>query len=481
MIRVSSGQFTYNYKISLNEAYSKQGKLMEQADGNRLHRPSDDSVAYAKYLKFDVAENENLQYQNNVKSAVSWMQNADAAEVLMTEIMSTFKEKTDAAANGTNNENDMQAIAREMLSEIQQLVALGNTQQGDSYVFGGQSDMVRPFELSLENKDRGLAKTLDDKQTQFFFTDNSANTHTDEELGSLRQFLTLEYNDGGEKKTCFLDPNDGYIYSKEFVDGDANSDTSFRAKMAAGQKLDRANDSIGQITVATDPYNPAAGDFTVSQYFDSQGIIQTTGTPPQPKKLTGVSIKQPDGTTTTVELNFKTISQPIVTYTGDEKHISMVKLNGAIDPTSDTVNSTGQDLFGSDIFDNKLSGNGKLQDGSIVASGSAMLNNMLTVYAKVKSGEDGQLWLDTDGVTISDKAHATVVTEEARVGARNQLYVSVNEMLDKQNENIVRDLTDVSATDVADLAVQLMTQQTLYNLSLSMGARLIPQSLADYL
>lgn len=477
MIRVSSGQFTYNYKISLNEAYSKQGKLMEQADGNRLHRPSDDSVSYAKYLKFDISENENIQYQNNVKSAVSWMQNADAAEVQMSEIMATFKEKTDNAANSTNNESDMKAIAKEMLSEIQQLVSLGNTQQGDSYVFGGQSDMVRPFEFSMELKERGLPKTLDDKQTAFFFTNNPANTHSDEELGSLRQFLTLEYtDDNGKLQTCFMDPNDGYIYSKEFVDGDETSDKSFRAKVAAGKTLDPANDSIGRITVAADPYDPADTGFKVSTYFDSRGIIKTDSSGNKPT-VTANATGELSGKT----LNFKTISQPIVTYTGDEKHISMVKLNGAIDPTADTVNSTGQDLFGSDIFDNKLSGNGKTLDGEIVSSGSAMLNNMLTVYAMANSGEVGQRWMDTDGVTISDKAHAVVVTEEARVGARNQLYVSVSEMLDKQNENITRDLTDVSATDVADLAVQLMTQQTLYNLALSMGSRIIPQSLADYL
>ncbi len=475
MIRVSSTQFTYNYKISLNNAYAEQAKLMEQADGNSLHRPSDDSVNYARYLKYGVAENENLQYQKNVKTAVSWMQNADAAEVQMSEIMNTFKEKTDAAANSTNNDADMQAIAGEMLSEIQQLVALGNTQQGDNYVFGGQSVSVRPFELSMELSSRGLTKTLDDKQTAFFYTNNSeVNEYTEEQLGGLRQFLVMEYEDSsGETQTCYLDTIKGYIYSQDFVEEDNSSGSSFLAKMAAGEQIDPANDSIGQLPVATDPYDESDPGFKVSDYFDSQGVIKNTN--PITATINGES----------VDLSFKTIKQPIVTYTGDEKHISMVKLNGAVDPTADTVNSTGQDLFGSDIFDNKLSGNGKIYDGTadgvIVSSGTAMLNEMLTVYAKVCTGDAGQRWLDTDGVTISDKAHATLVTEEARIGARNQLYTSVTEMLDVQNENITQDLTDVSATDVAELAVNLMTQQTLYNLSLSMGGRIIPQSLADYL
>ena len=54
-------------------------------------------------------------------------------------------------------------------------------------------------------------------------------------------------------------------------------------------------------------------------------------------------------------------------------------------------------------------------------------------------------------------------------------------MLTNQNELIMNDITNVSATDVAKLAVQLMQEQTIYNMSLSLGARILPQSLADYL
>jgi flagellar hook-associated protein 3 FlgL len=54
-------------------------------------------------------------------------------------------------------------------------------------------------------------------------------------------------------------------------------------------------------------------------------------------------------------------------------------------------------------------------------------------------------------------------------------------MLTTQNETITSDITDVSSTDVAQLAVKLMQEQTIYNMSLSLGGRILPQSLADYL
>ena len=54
-------------------------------------------------------------------------------------------------------------------------------------------------------------------------------------------------------------------------------------------------------------------------------------------------------------------------------------------------------------------------------------------------------------------------------------------MLETQNTAIKSDVNNVSGTDIAALAVQLMTAKTIYNMSLSVGSKILPQSLADYL
>ena len=168
---------------------------------------------------------------------------------------------------------------------------------------------------------------------------------------------------------------------------------------------------------------------------------------------------------------FQTYPQNIVTYNGDENLISMVKLNGATDPASDSVNTTGGRMFGRDIFDNGTSGN--------EPSGTAMLNELFGLCEKVKARDVH--WMSSDGVTIADVAHATLVVEETRVGARQQLYSSVETMLNTQADNITEDITNVSGADIAKLATKLMQMTTLYNMSLSIGGRILPQSLADYL
>ncbi len=448
-LRVSSTQNVYNYQKQLNAADERQSKLMEQGDGQKLHRPSDNSVDYTKYLRYHISDSENGQYQSNVGTGISWMKTTDSAMVSMTDIMTTFKEKTVAAANDTNTTNDMQATAKEMLAEIQELVSLGNTQQGDRYVFAGQSDRTQPFAISTTEIDRGLAKTLDDNQAAYFSGKRGADSS-----GSLHQMLTLNGSDGN---VYYLNTTNGYIYTQDFVENGYKDKTAANADA----KVDPAIDAVGQFAGWND------GTHTVSEYFKNSGELISSAT-----ELTGaeaVNMTQDD--ITTLSFTFATVKQQVVTYTGDLNYISMVKQNGPTDPSADTVNVTGQDLFGSDIFDDANSGN--------KCSGAAMLNEMLTVYAKTNAGD--HLWLTTDGQTVSDQAHAVTVTAETKLGARQGLYDSVKEMLGNQSTTITQDITDVSSADVAKLAVQLMEAQAVYNMSLSLGARILPTSLADYL
>ncbi len=451
-IRVSSNQMVYGYQKQLNDANTRQTKLLEQGDGSKLHRPSDDSVDYSKYLRYTVSENENTQYQENVNTALSWMKTSDAALVNMTSIQTTFKEKTVAAANSTNNTSDMAAIGKEMMAEIQELVSLGNTMQGDSYVFGGQKDLTKPFSMSTTKYERGLAKTLDENQSAFFSSQNKA-----DDAGSFKQMLVLK---GSDKNIYYLNTRDGYIYTQDFVE---NGYKDIVAKDSSAT-VEPDRDAVGQLSGWSS--NPPTEK--VSKYFKNTGEIID-----EKAELSGATATS--GSTVSdigsVTFTFETIKQQIVTYNGDDKGVSMVKKNGTTEPVADTVNVTGPEIFGSDIFDDANSGN--------KVSGAAMLNQMLTVQAKVVACD--HKWLDTDGQTVSDGAHATTVNTETKLGARQQLYDSVSTMLANQNELITADITNVSSTDVAKLAVQLMQEQTIYNMSLSLGGRILPQSLADYL
>ena len=449
--RMSSIQFMNNYTASLNKTYREQANILEQGDGSKIHRGSDDPVGYSKFLRYTVSSNENDQYQKNVDTAVSWMKTSDSAVANISDRLKTLEEKTNAAANSYNTNSDFEAIAKEMMAQIEQLVSVANTQQGDRYIFSGQKDTTQPFVLSNDVYDRGVAKTLDNKQAAFFKGVSGDGNAT------LYQMLTVNYNGA----TYYLDtqtqdtttPKHYYLYSKEFVDEGY--------KEAIVQGYNTLTDAPAG-TYAAGYITDTSKDFKVATYFDKNGVINDTG-------RAGINVTWNDGNK--ADVNFTTISQKIVEYSGDDNYISMVKLNGANDRASDIVNLTGRDMFGTDIFDNADSGN--------EYSGSASINNMLTVHAKTNAGDEH--WLSSDGITLADSSHATVVISETTLGSRLQLYTSVADMLDNQNVTITNDITEVSGTDIAQLATRLMEMTTLYNMALSLGGRVLPQSLADYL
>lgn len=443
--RMSSIQFMTNYQSSLNKTYQKQAKLLEQGDGSSIHRGSDDPVAYSKLLRYKVSADENEQYTKNVKTATAWMQTTDGALTHIAEITKTFKEKTVEAATDVNNEKDFDAIAKEMWAMIEEIYATSKTQHDGRYVFSGQRDQTEPFTLSTTTQERAVTKTLDDSQKSFFLGNYLSDTETND---SVYQFVELKNSSSGA--TYYLDFYNAKLYTEDLVT------SGYKDYMSQG--INAASDVT--VGVATVSESANTQYLNLGDFFTNQGTL--TGS-------SSVSLYV-DGVLTSFEI--QTSPQQMVKYHGDGNYISMVKMNGATDTASDIVNSCGQDLFGSDIFDGSGSGYG-------TPSGSSMINCMLTVYNKVKSGD--VKWLCDDGMTLADAANATVTMAQTTIGARLELYTSVNEMLDNQSDNITEEITNVSGTDVAKLATDLMEMTTLYNMALALGGRVLPQSLADYL
>ena len=356
--------------------------------------------------------------------------------VNVTENLKTFNEKIVQASNSTNNESDMNDIGKELMSLIQETVQEMNTQMGERYLFSGQSDMVMPFALSDSKMERGLTKTLSDQQVSYF-------NPTLGDTGSTKQFLTLEGSDGN---TYYYNTQNGQVYTYDFME------YGYKSNMAAGISVVRADDAVGNIGTM----DAAA----INTNFQANGVITDDGR----DWFQDVTI---DGNTVT--LKFAKVSQYIVQYNGDDKYISMVTENGAINPSADTVNQTGQDVFGSDIFD----------AGEAHKSGTAVLNDLLAVVAKVEAADYN--WASQNGITVADKAHSVVLGAETTMAARNQAYQATQTMLLTQNESITSDITEVASTDIGWLATKLMEYQTIYSLSLSVGGKTLPGTLADYL
>ncbi|WP_315451603.1 flagellar hook protein [uncultured Selenomonas sp.] len=455
MVRISSNYMVRRYQNDLNALDQTKSKLMEQGDGSKLHRPSDNSVDYSRFLRYDVSEGENDRYQSSVQAGLSWMNSTQTSLSAMEDIQKTFKAKTIQGANDDKDEksSDWPAIAREMKANIEQIVSLGNTQLGDRYIFSGQADLKQPFTMSSEAdlKKRGVTKTLDDRQTAFF-TSASDNDSAD----FLHQMLSLEGSDGN---TYYMNTLTGNVYTKEFVQ------EGYKDLIAKGYKTEAEAIAAGERTFVGNVAGVTKGSGFIKDNFKNTGELSTAVGKGENWSNTAAVAG--------VTLKFSYVRQQIVTYQGDMRYISMVKQNGSTEPSADTVNKTGLDIFGRDLFDDKNSGYAD------TPSGTAMVNNMLTVYAKTKACDAH--WLSSDGVSLADAANQVTLQAHTETGSRSGLYTDMKNILTDHKENITRDITTATGTDVAELATKMMQQQTIMSMSLSMGARILPLSLVDYL
>lgn len=583
-MRIASMMMSHNYLRQLNGTYEQYAKLMEQSDGSKLHRASDDAVGYSKYLRYQNNKIGNEQYQANVSTATSWMKNSDAALVNVTGLLETFKAKVEQAANSPNNESDMRDIAKELLASVQEQVEDLNTQIGDRFLFAGQKDTTMPFTITDEKQSRGETITLDEKQQAFFSGADWGDENT-----TMKQMLKLKDDDGavyymnvqngdiysedfvknGYKDRDKLDVNDrvdcaneyrytgeslplqskaqqkyfgckelkhykdavgtgadyyadadGNLYDKTFVDDMVNMLGTPAANNVVGnlssgvytsggtsltlndtQKAYFGTDTLTQYTDGTNIYyaddkgnlysnlfltnttngfitktnDPAVNssnidlssvnNFRVSDFFDSNGVVNTAGETAVIQKPDGSGDLEVNGK----KLHLATHKQYIVQYHGDDKYISMVKKNGGVDQATDTANVTGQDLWGTDIFD----------VDNDPPSGTAMLNQLMYTVEKIDAAD--YHWAGEEGMTIADAAHASILGAETKMAARQQAYDAADGMLVTQNKSITGDISDVSSTNVAELATRLMEYQTIYSLSLSVGSKILPGTLADYL
>ena len=325
--------------------------------------------------------------------------------------------------------------------------------------------LVDKFYKEFVNK--GL-NTIDEVKASGTYTVNDAGLDDDEANGYVEDLLNGATNaeEVTNKLTEFINRRhntaDGILTMTALGDIARDTDSGTRiSDILTNLGIDSSDTEEAFATALTEGNCETYPAYPTGAFFTSRGMLIDPDST--------VSVSWGTGTKT-----FKYVTEPqqMVTYSGDCNYISMVKINGATDVASDIVNVTGQDIFGRDIFDNEYSGYSD-------ASGSAMINNMIMVYNKVKAGDVE--WLSGDGVALADAANATVVNSQTIVGARLQLYTSVEEMLGNQSVNITEEITNVSGTDVAKLATNLMEMTTLYNMALALGGRVLPQSLADYL
>jgi flagellar hook-associated protein 3 FlgL len=142
----------------INNNLQRMAKNQERlASQSMVNRPSDDPVASTLILRYREELAANFQYQRNVDDAMSWLEQYDSALKEVNDILQAAREEAIRAANGTNPDTSLEAIAQKIGQLYEQLVAVGNTQFKGKYIFNGKNVKVPPdgnFSMQDPNNDK---------------------------------------------------------------------------------------------------------------------------------------------------------------------------------------------------------------------------------------------------------------------------------------------------------------------------------------
>lgn len=117
------------------------------ATSKRINRPSDDPTGAARALSIRQTLDQNEQYSKNLSHAKSWLTIADSTLQDMSDSLGRARELTVQASNDPLSADDRRTISDELGSLLDHVVALGNTQYGDDFIFSGQATSTEPFKL----------------------------------------------------------------------------------------------------------------------------------------------------------------------------------------------------------------------------------------------------------------------------------------------------------------------------------------------
>ena len=421
-MRITNNMITNSYLTSFNSALERQNKLQEQlSDGKAIHRASDDPVRAVRSLKYNTNLAENVQFDQNVKDATSWMETTDSAISEMNSIMTRARELV-VSADGTKSPEALQALGKELDGLIDAAVTIGNTQIGDRYLFAGQMDKTKPLER----------QTITDPATGLNVEVVTYNGDTNKISMPSQTGLVNPVQD-----SVNLTGIEAFGPAQNYTD--TVSGTTTVTLKSLNDLIKIKNELLRTTTVSQS--NTGSGTATLGGKYTGSGYADVTAriSGVSGEAVTGVEFSTDGGTTWTAA------DADTITY-----------------PTTFTLGSTGMTMQ------------------IAKASGNA-LGDAYSFRAPVSADGPDEGWLSDVGLRLIADGHDYTIQAQTGIGARSASYEMISNMLLANNTTITSNLSANEDLDIPKAIIAFKNSENVYNAALAVGSKIMPQSLVDFL
>jgi flagellar hook-associated protein 3 FlgL len=145
-VRFTNDVLSRQTLFDLGNITEKLSKTQEQlSSGKRITAPEDDPYGSGRAVTLRNQLADVQQYQVNINDASAWAQQTDSSLGNVTDLLQRARELTVQAANGTQNQDSLNAISSEMTQIKASLSAEANSTYNGRYIFSGTATSTPPY------------------------------------------------------------------------------------------------------------------------------------------------------------------------------------------------------------------------------------------------------------------------------------------------------------------------------------------------
>lgn len=426
-MRITNNMMISNMIRNLGNNQGRLSKYQNQLDtGKKISVPSDDPVVAARALKLRTDVSKVEQYQKNIDDSQSWLDATDEALGKIGDVLQKARELSVQAANGTNTVEETQKIEQELKQLKVQAVHLSNSTYAGRYIFSG-------FKTDQ--------KLINDDETSANFGRYSIDVNTVNE----KIFYEIGVGD-----SININVAGGDLFSNG---GNADNPTN-------GTSISKINNLTYPYVITNTPTANDAVNITVDganvsvnipagTYSDAASLASAVESAVNTSLPAGAGITVAVGTDSLeLRTQSKTATSSVSIQSPQSSFFNGVGATG-------TVNSVGSD-----------------------GDTPAMIKMFNGLIADMEAGNYEGISARLDDI---DNQMGNVLRVRADIGARqNRVDLSADRM-SSDLINFTKLMSENEDVDVAETIMNLKNEENVYQASLAGGARVIQQTLVDFL
>jgi flagellar hook-associated protein 3 FlgL len=159
--RITHSMVTSSLLNNLNSSLASLERTGEElSSGKTILEPSDNPYGASQVIDLQSQLDGLSSYATATQDGISWTNTASSALSSINNVVARVRELLVQAANGTNNQSDLNTVAQEVEQLTESVKQDANTQYAGQYVFSGTSTTTAPYQPGAGDEYHGDHETI---------------------------------------------------------------------------------------------------------------------------------------------------------------------------------------------------------------------------------------------------------------------------------------------------------------------------------